>query len=92
MNKGKCTLLECSGVNSLWTSAAVVQCPEHYSFHPDCGALLQNACSVETKPLILQTADPGTGKTLLAQAVAGEAGVPFFYRCALCYTQLLKVS
>ena len=41
---------------------------------------------------VLLEGDPGVGKTLIAKAIAGEAGVPFFQVCLPQFWPFLQQS
>ncbi len=70
-NKGKVTFADVAGIDEakqeLMEIVDFLKAPKKYS---DLGAKIPRGC--------LLIGSPGTGKTLLARAIAGEAGVPFF--------------
>eukprot|EP00208_Stichococcus_sp_RCC1054_P001070 CAMPEP_0206145058 /NCGR_PEP_ID=MMETSP1473-20131121/26217_1 /ASSEMBLY_ACC=CAM_ASM_001109 /TAXON_ID=1461547 /ORGANISM="Stichococcus sp, Strain RCC1054" /LENGTH=864 /DNA_ID=CAMNT_0053541115 /DNA_START=315 /DNA_END=2909 /DNA_ORIENTATION=+ len=70
---------------SLKTFEDVKGCPEAKNELEEVVEFLRNpdkftAMGGKLPKGLLLTGPPGTGKTLLARAIAGEAGVPFFYR------------
>lgn len=70
-NKNKVTFVDVAGIDEakseLMEVVDFLKAPKKYS---DLGAKIPKGC--------LLIGSPGTGKTLLARAIAGEAGVPFF--------------
>jgi len=70
-NKNKVTFLDVAGIDEakqeLTEIVDFLKNPKKYT---DVGAKIPRGC--------LLIGSPGTGKTLLARAIAGEAGVPFF--------------
>jgi len=70
-SKGKVTFVDVAGIDEakqeLMEIVDFLKAPKKYS---DLGAKIPRGC--------LLIGSPGTGKTLLARAIAGEAGVPFF--------------
>lgn len=52
--------------------------------HPDKGKKV----GAKVSRGILLSGDPGTGKTLIAKAIAGEAGVPFLYQNASSFIEM----
>ena len=70
-NKNKVTFVDVAGIDEAKQELSeIVDFLKNPKKYTDVGAKIPRGC--------LLIGSPGTGKTLLARAIAGEAGVPFF--------------
>jgi len=70
-NKNKVTFIDVAGIDEAKQELSeIVDFLKNPKKYTDVGAKIPRGC--------LLIGSPGTGKTLLARAIAGEAGVPFF--------------
>ncbi len=80
-SKSTTTFKDVAGVDSIKSELTeIVDFLKHPKKYQDFGIKLPRG--------VLLIGPPGVGKTLIAKAVAGEAGVPFFYQSGASFVQI----